>query len=287
MAISVRDAMLKPSAAVVIALVLVAAVGWVDFTTGREFSVAVFYLLGIALATWYGGRWAGMVVAAAAAASWLVAYLHGQPVEVGPLTPYWNALGILGFFLVSVTSLSKLQQALRRERSLSREDPTTGVANARAFVEIAGREIERARRSKRPVSLLFADCDDFKAVNDRYGHVTGDAVLGAVAHCIQDAVREIDVVARVGGDEFAVLLSETNAEGARVVVERLRAALNRPLAGAGVSVTLSIGVATFVGRWPSVEEALRQADGLMYAAKNSGKDTFRAKVVSPLAAQPA
>ncbi|MBZ5587563.1 MAG: diguanylate cyclase [Acidobacteriia bacterium] len=277
MRLSVDEITVRPALAVALAIVLVVTVGWVDYNTGRDISVAVFYLPGIALATWFGRRLAGMIVAGAATVAWLVALVYGRPVELGRLVPYWNALGILGFFLVSVFSLSKLQEALRRERSLSREDPTTGVANARAFVEAAGREIERARRARRPFSLVFADCDDFKAVNDGYGHAGGDQVLAAIARCIQEAVRDGDLVARLGGDEFAVLLPETDGGGVRAVVERLRDALRRPLGDEGISVTLSIGVATFADSWPPVEDALREADRLMYTAKSSGKDTFRAE----------
>jgi len=228
-----------------------------------------------------------MVVAVAATGTWLLALFYARPVELGPFVPYWNAFGILGFFLVTVFSLSKLQEVLNRERNLSRQDPTTGLANARAFIETATREIDRARRSGRPFSLIFADCDDFKAVNDRYGHTSGNEVLTAIAHCIRGAVRDVDLVARLGGDEFGALLPETDDGEARVVVERVRAALRQPLVGGhGISVTLSVGVATFAGNWPGVEEALREADNLMYAAKGSGKDTICAKLLAPPASPP-
>jgi diguanylate cyclase (GGDEF)-like protein len=250
----------------------------VDFATGRDLSVAVFYLPGIVIASWYGRHWAGVVVALVAAGLWLTAFLYAPAVEQGRLVPYWNAFGILGFFLVTVATLSKLQEALRREQTLSREDPTAGVANARAFVEAAGREIDRARRSRRPFSLVFADCDDFKAINDVYGHTAGDDVLREVARRITGTVRGIDLVARLGGDEFAVLLPETDGDGARAAVERMRAALVRPLGGHGITLTLSVGLVTYAGSLPSVEEMLRHADRLMYAAKSAGKNTSRAEI---------
>jgi diguanylate cyclase (GGDEF)-like protein len=267
----------RRAAAVALGLVLVAVVGWVDSTTGRDYSVAIFYLPAVFVAAWYGGSWAGLLVALAAATTWLVAFQYGRPVEPGPFVPVWNALVILGFFLVSVAGVAKLKEALSRERALSREDPTTGVANGRAFAEAAAREIERARRSRRPLSLVFADCDDFKAVNDRYGHLAGDEALGALAHRIRGVVREVDIVARLGGDEFAVLLPETDAGGVRSAVERMRAALRHPLGDHAITLTLSMGLVTFSDDFPAVEEMLRDADVLMYAAKNAGKDTFRAQ----------
>lgn len=274
----VRESRIGPVSATALGLTVVAVVGWVDAVTGRDLSVAVFYLPGVFVATWFGGTPGGLVVAACATVAWLLAELFGGSIDFGPLVPLWNALGMLSLFAAGVAGVAKLKGALQRERALSRADPTTGVANARAFAEAAGREIERARRSGRPFSLVFADCDDFKAVNDTYGHTAGDTVLRSVAQRIRDAVREVDLVARMGGDEFAVLMPETDEAGARAAVEPIRAALReRPVSG-GAPVTLSLGLATFAGGWPSVEEALRVADQLMYLAKGAGKDTFRSEI---------
>ena len=278
MASHVQGKGLGPVTATAVGLAVVAAVGWVDFVTGRDLSVAVFYLPGVFIAAWFGGTLGGLVVAGCAVVVWLFADLSGGSVDLGPLVRLWNALGLLGLFIAGVAGVARLKSALRREQTLSREDPTTGVANARAFVEEAEREIERSRRSGRPFSLVFADCDDFKAVNDTHGHAAGSAVLRSIAQRIRAAVREVDLVARMGGDEFAVLMPETGEEGARAAVERIRAALTERTVDGGVSVTLSLGLATFAGGWPSVEEALRAADRLMYIAKSAGKDTLRTEI---------
>ena len=275
MASHVQGIKIGPVSATALGLAVVAVVGWVDYITGRDLSVAVFYLPGVFIAAWFGGTLGGLAVAGCAAVVWLLAELSGGSVDLGPLVPLWNALGLLGLFVAGVAGVARLKGALRREQALSREDPTTGVANARAFMEEAEREVERSRRSGRPFSLVFADCDDFKAVNDTHGHTAGNAVLRSVAQRIRAAVREVDLVARMGGDEFAVLMPETGEEGARAAVERIRAALTERTVAGGVSITLSLGLATFAGGWPSVEEALRAADRLMYIAKSAGKDAFR------------
>ena len=265
--------------AVIGSFALVGVLGWIDYLTGRDLKLAVFYLPSIFVAVWYGGLWAGIAVAGVAGVVSLLADLFARPVVYGPMLPYWNALGIVSFFLVTVALVSLLRDALSREGALSREDPTTGLANNRAFIEAIGHEIDRSRRSGRPFSLVYADCDDFKSVNELLGHAAGDAVLRDVAQRLKSAVRDIDLAARVGGDEFAVLLPESDAAGARAAVERVRGALAQASGPGRVAVTLSLGVATFSGRWPSVEQAIREADRLMFAAKGAGKNTFRAEVV--------
>jgi diguanylate cyclase (GGDEF)-like protein len=161
--------------------------------------------------------------------------------------------------------------ALEHERNLSRSDPVTGVANTRAFYEWSATEVERARRYHRPITFVYVDCDDFKVVNDQHGHAAGDEVLREVANALQDVVRDLDLVARIGGDEFAVVLSETDRTGALVAVGRLREGLQGAMARRGWPVTFSMGVASFLAGVTSVEDALRKADDLMYFAKRRGK----------------
>jgi diguanylate cyclase (GGDEF)-like protein len=259
-----------------VALVFLVTVGWVDWVTGRDVSLSVFYVAPIALSTWFVGRRAGLLFAVLSTLTWFLADDMGRP-HVQPLVPYWNAAVRVGFYAVMVVILAKLKVALEHERNLSREDPTTGIANPRAFFERGATEVERARRFRRPVTVLYVDCDDFKAVNDRFGHAAGDEVLREVAQALRGAVRDIDFAARIGGDEFVVLLPETDAAGAGVAVGRVQALLAREMARCGRSLTLSVGAATFSSGLGSLEEAVREADGLMYSAKTSGKNTARFK----------
>lgn len=260
--------------AAAIAFVLLVTVGVADFLTGREVSLSVFYVAPIALATWFVNKGTGVSFALLSVLVWFLADDMGRA-HVQPLVPYWNAFVRLGFYLVMVVILGKLKVALQHERNLSREDATTGIANARAFFEWGSREIERARRFQRPVTLLYIDCDDFKLVNDREGHATGDEVLREVGQALQGAVRDVDFVARLGGDEFAVLLPETDVAGAQAAVRRIQDLLPGEIVRRGRPVTFSIGAATFATDSGSVEAALREADTLMYAAKAGGKNAAR------------
>jgi diguanylate cyclase (GGDEF)-like protein len=259
--------------ALTVAFLLLATVATLDYVTGWEVSLTIFYLPPIVLAAWVLGKRAGILFALLGALVWvLVDALSGHP-KAYTLVRFWNALVLAGYFVITVIILAKLKVALEHERNLSREDPVTGVANTRAFYEWSAREVDRARRYHRPITFVYVDCDDFKVVNDQHGHAAGDEVLREVARALRDVVRDLDLVARVGGDEFAVVLTETDRAGAQVAVGRVREGLLGVMARRGWPLTFSLGVASFMAGVTSVEDALRKADDLMYIAKRGGKNT--------------
>ncbi|MFN8123670.1 MAG: diguanylate cyclase [Thermoleophilia bacterium] len=151
-------------------------------------------------------------------------------------------------------------------------DPLTGLANHRAFQERLRQEVARARRHGRPLSLAMIDLDHFKAVNDVHGHPAGDAVLAEVAARLAAGVRNGDLVARIGGEEFAWLLPDAAADEAADAVERLRAAVSRRSVEGGLRVTLSAGVCDLECAHGSADELVRLADTALYWAKGHGRD---------------
>ena len=162
----------------------------------------------------------------------------------------------------------------RRLEVVARTDPLTGVDNRRAFVERAEEERARMQRSGRPASVVLGDVDHFKAFNDRHGHAVGDRVLRHVARLLEQAVREQDVLARWGGEEFVLLLPETTMEGAAVLAEKLRTTIaGAPVeTGTGtVSLTMTFGVAT-AGPDDSVDQWIAAADRALYEGKAAGRD---------------
>ena len=180
--------------------------------------------------------------------------------------------------------LVKQLSAARTELvKLTHDDPLTGVRNRTYLVERLSVELERAHRYREDFSLLFADLDHFKSVNDAHGHEAGDQVLRQVAKVIEHELRPQDVVGRYGGDEFVVGLIRANGRTARRVAERLRSAVEAAHLSAGPSsplITLCIGVVTASGGAETVIELVRKADAAMYAAKAAGRNSVR--VAAPL-----
>jgi two-component system cell cycle response regulator len=167
----------------------------------------------------------------------------------------------------------ELLEQTRRLESMIFADALTGLANRRFILTQLGAHVSAARRHGRPVSVAIVDIDHFKPVNDVYGHDAGDRVLVAIAAALADHLRAEDQIGRLGGEEFLIVLPDTDAAAAERVTDKLRCevALTRvPHSGTELAVTVSIGMATWDGEAP--EELLRRADDALYAAKASGRD---------------
>jgi diguanylate cyclase (GGDEF)-like protein/PAS domain S-box-containing protein len=205
----------------------------------------------------------------------------GEALDVVVSTTAWRdregkAEGVIGVML-DITERKRMEAELRR---LATTDVLTGVFNRRHFMEMAGAELDRARRHHRPLVALMLDIDHFKRINDTFGHPVGDLAIKALADTCAQIVRHEDVLGRLGGEEFAIALTETDLDGALLVAERLRqavAAIRIPVRqGPGVpdmvAFTASIGVAERLEGDASVDAMLSRADMALYAAKRSGRN---------------
>ena len=278
---------LTPAGATAIAVGMMACVAVGDDITGADVAFTLLYLGPIGFATWFVSLPAGVVVSVASAVASFGVDLSTRRIPLPAAILAWNLAVQLGVFLALVVLLAALKSRLEGEQLLARTDPLTLVANRRAFLEQAAVEIERARRTGRPLTVAYLDCDDFKVINDRFGHAEGDALLALVASTLRGGTRSMDVVARLGGDEFGLLLVDTDGATAAGLVERLRSALQSSFVGRGWIVTFSVGACTFIEPPASVDDMLLHADRLMYEAKRSGKDTARFDVVEAGAVTPA
>ena len=265
---------------VAICFALALAIGAVRYLTGPEWALSAFYLFPIILVTWKAGIGAGILISFTSAISWLAADLMMGNVFSHAVIPYLNETFRLLVFLVITFIIHKLRTALENQKKLAGTDPLTSVANRRAFYDLANLEFKKARRYQTPISFLYLDIDNFKRINDHFGHPVGDQLLRSVANTIENNIRAIDLIVRFGGDEFGILLAETGAESATRVVGKLKNKLLELVRDNEWPVTFSIGVATFISPPGSIDEMIDAADTEMYFAKQNGKNRTRYKVVA-------
>ncbi len=206
---------------------------------------------------------------------------HGQTVSSAllGLAGLWMALALVGLYRETVRLIRAGISAEQTIWQLSLRDPLTGLANRRFLHENEKRLLAGAKRSPAQLAVLVVDLDDFKMVNDRHGHAAGDEVLKTSAERMKRLVREADVIARFGGDEFVIVLEQVeNAASAREVASRVVESLSQPvpLAGGGTaSVGASVGLAMCCSGGETLDDLVRKADAALYDAKRDGKSTYR------------
>jgi diguanylate cyclase (GGDEF)-like protein len=258
-------------AVIATALLSVAIIGTLDFLTGYEISFAVFYLLPVGIASWYATKSWGLAFAVGSSFVWYVAdTAAGYPYSHAAI-PIWNAIVRLMFFALTALLLSKLRAHLLAEIHSAKTDSLTGLLNPRAFRERLEHDLALMGRVDMPLSVMYIDLDDFKAVNDQHGHHAGDRLLIHVANQLRRSVRVSDSVARLGGDEFALILPGANFEDTQLVARKMGDTFQHA-DEFGHTVTCSIGAIVFHEKPESPADAVRAADRLMYAAKASGKN---------------
>jgi diguanylate cyclase (GGDEF)-like protein len=246
--------------------------GAIDYFTGVELTISLFYLFPISLASWSLGKTPGRITGLFAAIIWQTSNLLAGEQASSPFVILWNTTVRLAVFLIYSSLLSGFRGLLEHQTELSRTDPLTGILNRRAFYEAADLELKKIDRYQRPLTVVFIDLDNFKAVNDASGHLTGDKLLQCVAQRIKVQLRGTDTVARLGGDGYALLLPETNEAAAGIVIPRMQKALMQEMREANWPVTFSMGTLTCNAAPPSAQEMMHLADQLMYAAKRGGKN---------------
>jgi diguanylate cyclase (GGDEF)-like protein len=204
---------------------------------------------------------------------------HGRDFSTD-LVPLWNVAARFAVLYMVASLVTTLTGKLARERGLSRTDPLTGLPNARAFDEATALEIARMRAGGGVLTAAYVDVDDFKAVNDTYGHAGGDEVLILAGRIMTGALRSTDVVARLGGDEFALLIPGSGLEDARLRLQAVHDALVAATGAHRQAVGFSIGAVTFASPPASREELLARADAVMYEVKQEGKNTVRVETAA-------
>jgi diguanylate cyclase (GGDEF)-like protein len=263
--------------------------------------VAPTYLFSVLLAGALIGGPAAYLYAGASIVANLATWLAVRDLAAGGSMPFDLGTGVVfvlvnGLVAVAAAAILSLMSSHARESldllssqaeqmaTLANTDPLTGLANRRRLMEQFEREFRRALRYGRPLSLVYLDLDGFKTINDAFGHMFGDEVLQGIARSMLAVLRATDLLARVGGEEFALLLPETGLEGAGNVANKLRRALNAYSAQLGPAVpplTFSAGISRLHDSDMSFEDMLARADAAQYLAKTTGKAHARTETELP------
>ncbi len=269
---------IKSNALFLALLILTFLLGVVNHWLGYEISFSIFYWMPILLAAWFLGPKRAAFFATLSAGLWFNVDTSDGRVYSHALIPIWNGFMRLAMFSIIIYFACRLKRELQNEREMGRRDSLTGLFNFRYLSEAMDSEIRRSLRFKKPFSVMYIDLDNFKRVNDEFGHDQGDIFLAVVANVFRDCFRHYEVIARVGGDEFVVLLPETDADQVRAPIVRLMAKLRDEIGKRAPFVTFSIGVFVCTKSLFAAREIISQADGLMYRVKTAGKNNFLIKV---------
>jgi diguanylate cyclase (GGDEF)-like protein len=262
-----------------ILLLIVPVIGYLDYLTGYEYSIAVLYLIPIALAGWFISRLSALILSVLSAAAWYGANsLAGQgysQLQIG----YWNAAIWLAIMVIFSLVLSGAKKVIGREKETASIDAITDLMTSRAFQPIASAELLRAKRYKRPFTMATIDIDRFKQANKRLGRVSADLILKTVADTLRTRLRNTDLIARVGGDEFVALLPETNYSSGSVVISKLQTHLLKSMERHHWEITFSICAVTYYMYDTSLKEVIQETDKLMQEVKARGGNAIRFETI--------
>jgi diguanylate cyclase (GGDEF)-like protein len=258
-----------------VGIVAAAAIAAADAALGDEASLAVLHVAVVAAVAWIGTRTGALAVAVVAASGTAAV----GAVQVSPAAAATTAATVLVVLVITAVGLSRARDTLTGQRRAAEYDPLTGALTRHGFDAAAERARLRAARDDLYLSVAYIDLDDFKLFNDTEGRATGDDLLVRFTATVSSSVRGTDVFARVGGDRFLLLLPDTNARQALVVVERVRSILRDTCEGFEEPVTASVGIATYRNPPGSVDDLVVGADGLMYEAKANGGDAVVGQLI--------
>lgn len=216
-----------------------------------------------------------LFISVASAATWQFSNQLAGETFSSPLIPVWNASTRLGVFTIVTILLTKLKKSYLDLQNMAQTDFLTKAANPRAFYAALETEVSRLRRYRGPFSVCYLDADNFKLINDTFGHNVGSDLLIKIVAISKANLRATDLIARLGGDEFVILLPETDGREVCSVVEKIRSKINSEMRLDKATVTLSIGVMTYLEPPDSADEAIKAADHLMYEVKRGGKNSVK------------
>lgn len=252
--------------------------GGLDYLSGTEIRAFPLYFVSVCLAAWHFGKGAVFFVVLAAAITWVsVKFLGGVHYSEDYIWPL-NAFSQFLTFGIVASLIYWARELLAHERALSNTDRLTGLLNSRGFFSLVNLAVANSRRSRQPFTLAYIDLDNFKCVNDNFGHQRGDELLQSIASVLRGTLRQTDIYARLGGDEFIVCLPGASSVQAEQILERIRGQIVNTVPDNKCHVSASIGGLSWSEPPEDIDAMITAADTQMYEIKKAGKN--RVKIVS-------
>lgn len=253
-----------------VGFLLVLVIGSIDTLTSYDISVSVLYLLPIALIAWFEGGVPAAIISIFSAITWAVSDLASGHIYSSVAAPIWNSLVVLAMFFTVTFSLVTFKKLMQKEREHAHTDDLTGTANYEFFCERARMEIRKSALHRRPLTLVAIDLENLRHVNDVYGHVAGDYLLHEAAQIMKSTLRSTDIIGRLGGARFAVLMPEAGTKNAADIINKIREPLLDMVKKHGWPVTFSTGVISCEGPLCTIDELIKKTEVLINAAREAG-----------------
>jgi diguanylate cyclase (GGDEF)-like protein len=256
--------------AVCLSALLLSLLVTIDGLLGFEPAFRILYVLPLWFATRLGGRWAGAILVGLG--TWVGTTIDLQSRQPTQVTVLAGVLSHFVAFGLMMLIIARLEEALWSARKQALRDPLTGLLNRRALKEFGGDAFTRAKSLNEPLTAVVIDCNDFKKLNDEFGHLAGDHTLQLLAKALESETRQMDLIARIGGDEFVILLPGSDEEEARGVMARVERSFDARVRDAGYTTSLSVGLAAAIDGDKFFDNLLHRADGKMYSEKARNKN---------------
>jgi len=266
-----------------IACVTLVLLGVLDYTTGVEIHFLLLYLVPIFIGSWFISKEAGIGLAIFASIIWFVVVSLSGRSYSSVWIPYWNLLMRMAVFTVFAITQAQLRAKLVELSHLASRDFLTGLPNGHAFYQLTAKEMDRAFGVE-PMTLVCIDITGFKWINHRFGYSAGDHMICAIAHTIREHVPRPDLVGRLGGTNFAVLLPNVASDVANLILQRVQSALDAERRKYAHPITFFISAIACTKAPRTVAELLQEADAQMTRIKNGRKDSLQIAKVDHLPA---
>jgi len=257
----------------VISILIIVVLGWLDYVSGIDIRIYPLYFIPLAFGSWNRHTIISLMLSVYAATVWFFSNYLSSVHYISTLVWAVNITSQLVTFVFVSLTVAYIGRRFEHESLLAHTDSLTGLLNSRAFYEKMSFELKRSQRYQRLIAVAYLDLDNFKEINDRLGHRAGDKILQRVARILRESLRFSDIIGRVGGDEFMLVLPEIKRDSVERTLERVRVKIKTAInTNHKFHLSISAGVIVCTPNKETVEKLISVSDELMYEVKRAGKD---------------